>query len=89
MLNNYQSTKICTSAVENHLEKLLIKHGKIRSSANSTVLRALNEQDLNLMNTFNMLQDIVFRFCFVTTIQRGTKLQKHCKFFYKLLLWFF
>lgn len=76
MLNNYETTQLCTSKVESHLQKLLIKHAKIRTN---DIIRSLNKKDMDYIHKYNIIQDIVFRFCFVTTIERGIKLQKHCR----------
>lgn len=78
MLNDYEQTQLSTSTVEAHLQKLLLKYGKVQT--NDTT-RSLNEKDINYIQRYNMIQDIVFRFCFVTTMERGIKLQNHCKHF--------
>ena len=76
MLNNFEFSPICTSTVEENLERLLLNHAKIRTISNAAI-REFSQSDLALLKKYNMVEDIVFRFCFATTMERGRRIQAH------------
>ncbi|KAI1733149.1 actin domain-containing protein [Ditylenchus destructor] len=76
MLNNFEFSPISTSTVEENLERLLLNHAKIRTIRNAAI-REFSQSDLVLLKKYNMVEDIVFRFCFATTMERGRRIQAH------------
>lgn len=82
MLNSYETTILGVHTVEENVELLLRKHGRIRSAildpkTQASALRLLTDNDFVRINKFNVIEDIIVRFCFATTIERGQAIQQH------------
>lgn len=73
MLNNWECTSLSTIAVEDAVASLMLKKGRVRIYDGS--FRPFTESDLQLFRKLRLAEDICFRFCFVTTRQRGLRLQ--------------
>ncbi|KAH7731073.1 actin [Aphelenchoides avenae] len=73
MLSNWECTPASTLAVEDAVTSLMLKKGRVRIQDGS--LRPFAVSDLQLFRKLCLAEDICFRFCFVTTRQRGLRLQ--------------
>jgi len=90
MLYNWEASSLGAEAVEAEVRKLMLSHGQVRTrggeDGTTVERRSFTEADLARFEKGPMAEDIVFRFCFATTMERGRRLQaqgKHicCKIF--------
>lgn len=84
-MNSYETSTLGVHAVEKNVELLLRKYARIQnaiidSESNSMSVRCLTDEDFVRMHKFNIIEDIIVRFCFATTIERGQKIQDHRTF---------
>ncbi|KAI6187124.1 hypothetical protein M3Y98_00208300 [Aphelenchoides besseyi] len=87
LTNGFAATPSSTSTVEKRIEDLMAIYGRVVEPNGDE--RELTPDDLALFKRLKCAEDICYRFCFVTTHERGLKLQEHCKFtFYDFLRWF-
>lgn len=83
MLNSYETTLLGVRVIEKNVESLLRKYGRVRnalldSETQTPTLRLLTDDDFIKINKFNIIEDIIVRFCFATTMERGHQIQQHC-----------
>ena len=73
MLSNWQAGPLGASRVEQNIHKFLLDLATIRQHDNTT--RKFGENDLRLAKETRVVEDICVRFCFVTSRERGLKIQ--------------
>lgn len=76
---NTHSTSLSTLSVERRIKEMMRAHGRIRQPDLSE--RELSDEDWALFDELKCAEDILYRFCFATTRERGLKLQQYCKFY--------
>lgn len=84
MLNNWQVGTLGSSRVEENIREMLMKFSLIRKHDGST--RSVEDNDLQLIEKIRLIEDICVRFCFVTTRERGIKIQSG-NFFFCFISW--
>ena len=78
LFSDYEATPRSTAQVELRIEELMLAHGRVVEHDGGE--RRLSDADLEKFRRQRCAEQIAFRFCFVTTRERGQKLQQNCLF---------